>query len=63
MEWIKYSPKGLKDNSDYKKYKEQLGLVSENGILICKSKLEFSELKMSTKNPLILPKTIGSPSL
>ena len=56
MEWIKCSQKGLKDNSDYKKYKEQLGIVSENGILVCKGRLEFSELEMSTKTPIILPK-------
>ena len=55
-EWIKCAQKGLQDNSDYKKYKEQLGIVSENGILVCKGRLEFSELEMSTKNPIILPK-------
>ena len=56
MEWIKCSQKGLQENSDYKKYKEQLGTVNENGILVCKGRLEFSELEMSTKNPIILPK-------
>ena len=31
-------------------------ILNENGILVCKGRLEFSELEMSTKNPIILPK-------
>ena len=56
IEWIKCAQKRLQENSDYKKYKDQLGIVNENGILVCKGRLEFSELEMSTKNPIILPK-------
>ena len=56
MEWVKCAQKGLQDNSDFKKFNDQLGIVNENGILVCKGRLEFSELELSTKNPIILPK-------
>ena len=59
MEWVKCAQKGLQDNSDCKKYKDQLGILNENDILACKRKLEFSELEMSTKDPLYCQKMTG----
>ena len=56
MEWIKSAQKTLQSNSDYQKYKNQLGIVDEGGILVCKGRMEFSQLEISTKNPIILPK-------
>ena len=54
MEWVKCAQKGLQDNSDCKKYKDQL--VNKNDILACKGRLELSELEISRKRPIILPK-------
>ena len=54
--WIKSIQNSLLSNSDYKKYKEQLGIVEENEFLVCKGRLQYSELELSTKEPIILPK-------
>ena len=43
MECLKCAQKDLQDNSEYKKDKDQLGIVNGNGILVCKDRLEFSE--------------------
>ena len=54
--WIKDAQSSLRHNPDFKQCKEQLGVVSENGILICKGRLEHSELDIEAKYPIILPR-------
>ena len=49
-------PPLLQGDQNFKKYKEQLGIVSENGILVCKGRLENSDLDIEVKYPVILPK-------
>ena len=54
--WIKDVQGTLQGDQNFKKYKEQLGIVSENGILVCKGRLENSDLDIEAKYPVILPK-------
>ena len=54
--WIKDVQGTLQGDQNFKKYKEQLGIVSENGILVCKGRLENSDLDIDAKYPVILPK-------
>ena len=54
--WIIESQLNLQGSSNFKKISEQLGVVKENDILICKGRLGNSELDFRTKFPIILPK-------
>lgn len=54
--WIIESQLNLQSSSNFKKISEQLGVVKENEILICKGRLGNSELDFRTKFPIILPK-------
>ena len=48
MEWVKCAQKGVQENSDYKKHKDQLGIVVHRG------RFAFPVLELSAKNPIIL---------
>ena len=54
--WIIESQLKLQSSSNFKKISEQLGVVKENEILICKGRLGNSELDFRTKFPIILPR-------
>ena len=46
----------LKSDSKFEKLKESLRIENQNGILICRGRLEFSDLAEEAKYPVILPK-------
>ena len=54
--WIKEAQTTLKCNQDYPKCKEQLGIIEKEGILVCHGRLGNSELALSAKYPIILPR-------
>ena len=56
MIWIKNVQETLVDSPIYRKVSEQLGIVSQDGILVCKGRLENSDLGISGKFPIILPR-------
>ena len=55
-EWIKDAQATLKGQPDYDKYKEQLGVVSNGGILVCQGRMDLSDLAETAKKPILLPK-------
>eukprot|EP00794_Sanderia_malayensis_P005770 gene5770-biopygen4684 len=55
-EWIVGAQFFLQDNKDFAKYKDQLGIVNKDGILICKGRFEYADLEFDARNPIILPK-------
>ena len=55
IEWIKVVQKILKIQPDYKKYKEQLCVIEQDGIAVCQGRLEYSDLNPSAKHPILLP--------
>ena len=48
MIWIKNVQETLVDSPNYRKMSEQLGIVSQDGILVCKGRLENSDLGISS---------------
>ena len=56
MIWIKNVQEALVDSPICRKVSEQLGIVSQDGILVCKGRLENSDLGISGKFPIILPR-------
>ena len=44
LQWVKKVQKVLEGQPGYQKYKEQLGVVERNGILVCEGRLEFTGL-------------------
>ena len=46
----------LKGQPDYDKYKKQLGVVSNGGILVCQGRMDLSDLAETAKKPILLPK-------
>eukprot|EP00794_Sanderia_malayensis_P004910 gene4910-biopygen3985 len=56
-EWIIDAQLFLQDNKDFAIYKDQLGIVKKDGILICKGRFEYADLEFDAKNPIILPKS------
>ena len=56
VRWVKEVQKALEGQPGYQKYKEQLGVVERNGILVCEGRLEFANLESRTKRPVLLPK-------
>ena len=56
MIWIKNVQETLVDSPIYRKVSEQLGIVSQDGILVLKGRLENSDLGISGKSPIILPR-------
>ena len=55
-EWIRDAQATLIRQPDYDKYKSQLGVVSNGGILVCEGRMEFSDLSETAKRPILLPK-------
>ena len=56
IEWIKDAQTTLRGQQDYNKYKKQLGVVSNGGILVCEGRMDFSDLAQAAKKPTLLPK-------
>ena len=54
--WILDSQQNLKETAKYKKLVENLGVVEENEIMVCKGRLANSDLTFRAKFPIILPK-------
>ena len=54
--WIFDSQKELLWEPKFKKTKENLDNVEQNGIYVCKVRLENSYLQVEAKYPIILPK-------
>ena len=54
--WIREAQSALKSSQDYSKYKEQLGIIESGGTLVCQGRLGNSELELSAKYPIILPR-------
>ena len=54
--WIKSIQETLKNDLSFKKTQMQLGVVEMEGILVCKGRLERSDLAFESKYPIYLPK-------
>ena len=57
--WIKDTQLLLKGREDCKKLSVQLGMTSEEKLLMCKGRLGNSNLEYRSKYPIILPKDSG----
>ena len=53
--WIKDTQLTLQSDSSFEKITESLGIVKKDGLLVCKGRLEYSELEEEAKFPIILP--------
>ena len=51
---VKEEQKVLQIQPGYQQYKEQLGVVEKNGVLVCHGKLEYANLESRTKSPVLL---------
>ena len=56
IEWIKDAQVTLKGQSDYVKYKDNLGVDRDGEFLVCKGRMDFSDLAENAKRPILLPK-------
>ena len=56
IEWIQDAQTTLRGQQDYNKFKKQLGVVSDGGILVCEGRMDFSDLAQIAKKPTLLPK-------
>eukprot|EP00794_Sanderia_malayensis_P018426 gene18426-biopygen12365 len=54
--WIKDAQKLLRRSVDYEKMRVQLGVIESEGVLVCKGRLENSDLEIDSRYPIILPK-------
>ncbi len=54
--WIRDSQMALGAEASFKKGKDSLGVIERDGVLICKGRLQYSDLDLSTKFPFILAK-------
>ena len=54
--WIKDVQASLVHDSAFKKARVQLGIIEINGVLVCKGRLENSDLGLEAKYPIYLPK-------
>jgi hypothetical protein len=54
--WIREAQAELKAERKYDQLSNSLGLIEENGILICKGRLKNSDLEFDTIHPIIIPK-------
>ena len=54
--WILESQKELQREPSFRKIKENLNVVEQNGILVYRGRLENSDLPVEAKFPIILPK-------
>ena len=57
--WIAYTQEEFQKEPEFGNIKVQLGLESEDGVLVCKGRLGESDLDYRAKYPVILPK--GNP--
>ena len=55
-EWIRDEQTTWRGRQDHNKYKKQLGLISNKGILVCGGRMYFSDLAQAAKKPALLPK-------
>ena len=54
--WIKDAQMELKTDKKYPQLSNSLGLMEEEGILLCKGRFKNSDLEFKTKHPIIMPK-------
>ena len=54
--WIKKAQTELKEQKNYEQLSNSLRLMEEEGILRCKGRLKNSDLELSARYPIILPK-------
>ena len=54
--WVKDAQVTLRADPKYHKMRESLNITEEEGILVCKGRLENSDLENDSKFPIILPK-------
>ena len=54
--WIKDAQMELKTDKKYPQLSNSLGLMEEEGILLCKGRFKNSDLEFNTKHPIIMPK-------
>ena len=54
--WIKDAQETLKGDSSFKKTRMQLGIIETEGIMVCRGRLERSDLELESKYPIYLPK-------
>ena len=55
-DWVKDVQTKLQEKNDFDKTKVQLGIVTQNEIMVCKGRLEHSDLGEESKQPIILPR-------
>ena len=55
-EWIKDAQMSAKNSRSFDKVRVQLGIEEENGVLVCKGRLENADLSLESKHPVFLPK-------
>ena len=56
IEWVKVTQCEIKEQDNYKQLVRKLGLVEEDGILRCTSRLSNSDLELDAQKPILLPK-------
>ena len=54
--WIKSAQETLKGDSSFEKTRMQLGIIEMEGIMVCRGRLERSDLELESKYPIYLPK-------
>ena len=54
--WIKDAQENLKGDSSFKKTLMQLGIIETEGIMVCRGRLERSDLELESEYPIYLPK-------
>ena len=54
--WIKDVQRSMRQTDKFRLLSLQLGVVEENGIMICKGRLGNSDLEIGTKFPMLLPR-------
>ena len=53
--WIKDAQKLLGNKADFQKTRINLGVIEKDGIMVCKGRLENSDLHIGQKFPIIFP--------
>ena len=53
--WVKDAQISLQNKNDFDKTKVQLGIVTRDEIMVCKGRLEHSDLGEESRQPIILP--------
>ena len=54
--WVRDSQITLQEDANFGKIRESLDIVEQNGVLVCRGRLEHSDLEERAKFPIILPK-------